>query len=481
MYTSGSTGRPKGAAISHRSIVRLVQETNFARLTAEETFLQFAPISFDASTLEIWGPLLNGGRLAIMPPQASGLVELAQAINNYQVTTLWLTAGLFHQMVEDHLAALSPVRQLLAGGDVLSVRHVKKLLAAATGQTLINGYGPTENTTFTCCHPMQQPEQVGHSVPIGRPIANSQVYLLDRNLELVPVGIPGELYTGGDGLARGYLNQPKATAEKFIPNPFSSRPGGRLYKTGDLARYRPDGSIEFLGRNDDQVKVRGFRVELAEVEMALSQHPDVENATVVARADASDARQLVAYMVPREGAVAPSLGVMRRFLQQRLPDYMVPSSFIVLDKLPLSANGKVDRRLLPQPDNGRPALDHRFVAPRDETEEKLAEIWVELLRRDQIGIHDNFFELGGHSLLATRIMSHVEAAFGVSLPLHLFFETPTVSDMAEAIRQQRANGANRPAMIPIQSGREEAFLPRLDDLSDEEVDSLLETMLNEAV
>jgi amino acid adenylation domain-containing protein len=482
MYTSGSTGQPKGVAVSHRGIVRLVQETNFASLTADETFLHFAPISFDASTLEIWGPLLNGGQLALMPPHKAGLAELGRALQQYRVTTLWLTAGLFHQMVEDHLEALAGVQQLLAGGDVLSPQHVKKALWAAEGQTLINGYGPTENTTFTCCHPLQDADKIESSVPIGQPIANTQVHILDDNLQPVPIGVPGELYTGGDGLARGYLNHPRTTAEKFIPDPFGSEPGQRLYKTGDQARWRSDGTIVFLGRNDNQVKIRGFRVELGEVEVVLNQHPAIENVTVVARDDAVGSKQLVAYFAPRQ-TPPPTLGALRRFLRQRVPDYMVPSSFIMLDALPLSANGKVDRSTLPAPERASPDVGQHFVAPRDEVEEQLTAIWSELLRRDRIGVHDNFFDLGGHSLLATRIMSRIEAAFSAQLPLHIIFETPTIAEVAQAIRQQlaapatEAEGEDR--IRPVASGSEERLLSRLDEMSEEQVDSLLELMLTE--
>jgi len=299
IYTSGSTGKPKGVSIIHRGVVRLVKETNYANLSAEEVFLQLAPISFDASTFEIWGSLLNGARLVIMPPHSPSFQELGQALRQYQVTTLWLTAGLLHLMVDERLEDLKNLRQLLAGGDVLSVPHVKKLLEQLKGCILINGYGPTENTTFTCCYVITDPSQIGNSVPIGRPIANTQVYLLDTQMQLVPIGVRGEIYVGGDGLARGYFNRPDLTDEKFIPNPFSNQPSDRLYKTGDLARYLPDGNIEFLGRIDHQVKIRGFRIELGEIEAALLQHPDVQEAVVIVREDIPGDKRLVAYFVEK--------------------------------------------------------------------------------------------------------------------------------------------------------------------------------------
>ena len=297
MYTSGTTGKPKGVSVLHRGVVRLVKETDYVHLSAEDVFLQLAPIAFDASTLEIWGCLLNGARLVVMPPYSPSLQDLGQAIERYQVTILWLTAGLFHLMVDEQIQSLKPVRQLLAGGDVLSVPHIKKVLEKLEGCRVINGYGPTENTTFTCCYSITNPSQLGHSVPIGRAIANTQVYLLDAQLQPVPIGVPGELYIGGDGLARGYLNRPEINAERFIPNLFSNKGSDRLYKTGDLARYLADGNIEFLGRIDNQVKIRGFRIELGEIEAVFGQHPDVREVVVVAREDVPNNKQIVAYFV----------------------------------------------------------------------------------------------------------------------------------------------------------------------------------------
>jgi amino acid adenylation domain-containing protein len=302
MYTSGSTGRPKGVGVAHRNIVRLVRESGFADLGEDQVFLQLAPISFDASTLEIWAPLVNGGRIAIFPPRRPSLAELGEAIARFGVTSLWLTAGLFHQMVDERLEALRPLRQLLAGGDVLSPSHVRRALAALPGLTLINGYGPTEGTTFTCCFPMTSPEQVGSTVPLGRPIGNTRVHVLDAALGSAPAGVWGELCLGGDGLSRGYLGRPELTAERFVPDPFadSVSAGSRLYRTGDVVRFRPDGRVEFNGRRDGQVKLRGFRIELGEIESALVRHPAVREATVVARDDGGPLGQrLVAYVVPR--------------------------------------------------------------------------------------------------------------------------------------------------------------------------------------
>ncbi|HKD74280.1 MAG TPA: amino acid adenylation domain-containing protein, partial [Ktedonobacterales bacterium] len=316
-YTSGSTGLPKGVCIPHQAVVRLVKENTFARLTADEVFLQFATIAFDAATLETWGPLLNGGRLVIFPPGTPDLEELGKTLVRYHVTTLWLTAGLFHLMVEEQLDSLKHVRQLLAGGDVLSVPHVRKILQTYPGNTLINGYGPTEGTTFTCCYPMTSVDQVGPTVSIGKPIANTQIFILDSAMQPVPVGVPGELYIGGDGLARGYLRRPELTSAAFVKHPLSPQPDARLYRTGDLVRYLADGNVEFLGRVDQQVKINGYRIEPGEVETVLAQHPDVRDCVVIARRDGAAAARLVAYVtLAREHAVTAA--EMRVYLKERL-------------------------------------------------------------------------------------------------------------------------------------------------------------------
>ncbi len=427
MYTSGSTGRPKGVSVVHRSVVRLVKNTDYVSLGPDEVFLQLAPLAFDASTFEIWGSLLNGARLVLFPARIPSLAEVGDALHRYRITTLWLTAGLFHQVVERQLDSLGGLRQLLAGGDVLSARHVKRVLEQHEGVRLINGYGPTEGTTFTCCHPMTDASQVGQTVPIGRPIANTRVYVLDGHRQLVPIGVPGELCIGGDGVARGYFGRPDLTAARFVPNPFDES-GERLYRTGDLARYRPDGVIEFLGRIDDQVKIRGHRVEPGEIEAVLVEHHAVQDAVVVASEDRAGHKRLVAYVVPHHGD-EPTGAELRSHLKATLPDYMVPTAFVVMDVLPLTANGKVDRSLLPPPpwDLGaaRPT-----VAPRTPLEERLAAIWTEVLGVDRVGIDDDFFERGGHSLTATQLVARVRDEFGVDLKLTALFDAPTLTGFA---------------------------------------------------
>jgi amino acid adenylation domain-containing protein len=443
-YTSGSTGRPKGVCIPNRGVIRLVKNTDFARFDTDEVFLQLAPIAFDASTLEIWGALLNGARLVVHPPGLVSLAELGEAIERNGITTLWLTAGLFHQMIEEQIDRLKHVRQLLAGGDVLSVAHVTRALEHLPRTQLINGYGPTENTTFTCCHRITAAPASGRSIPIGRPIANTQVYVLDRQMQPVPMGVPGELYTGGDGLAREYLNRPALTAEKFVPHPFSTEPGARLYRTGDLARWLSDGTIEFLGRMDRQVKIRGFRVEPAEVEAILATHPAVKECAVVPQPDAAGGKVLHAYIVPK-AAPAPEPEAWRTFLQDKVPEYLLPSAFLMLETLPLSANGKLDVAALPVTDGARPTLASGYVAPRDDVEKQLAEIWSNVLGVNPIGIHDRFFDLGGHSLLAVRMVAQVDRKFGKKLPVAAIFQHRTIELLARLLR------TNAPRYAPVTS------------------------------
>ncbi|MBZ5554817.1 MAG: amino acid adenylation domain-containing protein [Acidobacteriia bacterium] len=457
IYTSGSTGRPKGVMVEHRSVVRLVKETNYAHFGPNEVFLQLATISFDASTFELWGALLNGARLALMPERTISLEELGQAIRQFGVTTLWLTAGLFHLMVERRLEDLKPLRQLLAGGDVLSPPHVRKVLQGLEDCALINGYGPTENTTFTCCHVMRPGDPIADTVPIGRPISNTQVYLLDPHFQPVPIGVPGELCIGGDGLARGYLNQPELTAEKFVPNPFSSEPGARLYRTGDLVRYRRNGTIEFLGRGDLQVKIRGFRIELGEIETVLRQHDGVADAVVVAREEKAGGKRLIAYIVAK-GRTQPGFDELRQFLKAKLPDYMVPSLFVPLEAFPLTPNGKVDRRALPEPEGPNLVAGQEFIAPRNPAEEMLAGLWAEVLDLERVGIHDNFFDLGGHSLLATRVISRIRELMQVELPLQRLFEFPTIAGLVECIEAARRGGPV-PSTLPLQPVPRDQNLP----------------------
>jgi aspartate racemase len=434
MYTSGSTGTPKGVAATHRGVVRLVKNTDYASFSPEETFLQLAPISFDASTFEIWGALLNGGKLAVMPPAPPSLEEIGNAIREQGVTTLWLTAGLFNAMVDERLHDLLPLRQLLAGGDVLSVPHVGRALRELKNTRLINGYGPTESTTFACCHTIAPDAPLNGAIPIGKPIANTTAYILEPNLELAPIGESGELFIGGDGLARGYWRREELTAEKFIADPFSAEPGARLYKTGDLARWRRDGVIEFLGRTDNQIKLRGYRIEPGEIENALKRQPDVLDSAAVVREDTPGDKRLVAYVVRKQGAtVASEQSALIAALKKSLPEYLVPSAIVALPALPRTANGKLDRNALPAPHSTKPA--ESFVAPQTPLEEKMAALWMNVLGLERIGMRDNFFDLGGHSLLGLRLVNQLREALGEHLALALVFETPTPAQMADFLEK----------------------------------------------
>jgi aspartate racemase len=429
-YTSGSTGTPKGVMVAHRGVVRLVVSADYVDVSPEDVFLQFAPISFDASTFEIWAPLLNGARVALADPENLSLPEVRHALEHYGVTVLWLTASLFNIVIEANPPELRTVRQLLAGGDALSVGHVTEALARLPETRLINGYGPTENTTFTCCHPVDELPTVASSVPIGRPIANTQVYLLDPHYNPVPQGVPGELYIGGAGLARGYLNCPDLTAGRFVPDPFSTTAGARLYRTGDRARYLKDGNIEFLGRVDHQVKIRGFRIEPGEIEAALLRHPALNDAVVLARQDgATSDKLLVAYVVVNGEALTTT--ELRAHLLESLPNYMVPAAFVTLDALPLTPNGKVDRSALPAPEGSD--LANSYVAPRSSGEEVLAAIWCEVLGLERVGVHDNFFDLGGHSLVATQLVARLWDGLGINVTVRTVFEASTVAALAEVV------------------------------------------------
>jgi amino acid adenylation domain-containing protein len=447
MYTSGSTGQPKGVLIPHRGVVRLVKHTNYADLSGGgHVFMQLAPLSFDASTFEIWAPLLNGGRLAIMPADSQTLDEIGRELVTQRVTTLWLTSALFDEMVDQQVESLRTIRQLLAGGDVLSQRHVDRYLRSSDGGILINGYGPTENTTFTCAFRAEPGTRIESSVPIGRAVANTDVHIVDGHLNLQPIGAPGELVTGKDGLARGYLNRPELTAEKFIPDPFGGQPGARLYRTGDLAVRRPDFNIEFIGRRDQQVKIRGFRIELQEIEEALKSQPGIRQAVAIVR-DESAGKRLVAYLVWNGVQRVPAAALKAR-LASMLPDYMIPNAFVALESIPITQNGKVDRRALPDP--GLVRLEQEDPSlPRDATELRLAQIWQQVLSLPAVGIDDNFFDSGGHSLLAARLMAKVEREFKIALPLSVLFAHPSVSALASRLRMnQRDEPYSR--VVPVQ-------------------------------
>ncbi|MEU6602757.1 non-ribosomal peptide synthetase [Streptomyces flaveolus] len=437
-YTSGSTGTPKGVAVPHRAVLRLALDPDLLSVTADDVVLQFASPAFDASTFEIWVPLLCGARLAVYPDSGASLTTLVETVHREGVTVLWLTAGLFHRLTERQIAKLSGVRRLLAGGDVLSAVQVDRVRTLLPDLHVINGYGPTENTTFTACHLVTDPPGAG-GVPIGRPVLNTGIRVLDDKLRPVPDGEPGELYATGEGLARGYARRPAATAERFVADLFADRPGARMYRTGDLVRHRPDGTLEYLGRIDQQVKIRGFRVEPAETEAVLIARPGVRDAVVVAQPGPGGDRKLVAFFVPERGA-RPSTLALRRGLAEILPDYAVPASFVQLDVLPLTANGKVDRaELSDRVSEERPEVSAEFTPPGTALETALATVWADRLGLTEVGVHDDFFELGGYSLVGMQITAEIAAEYGVSITPQRFYENATVAGLARAVEQLLAD------------------------------------------
>ncbi len=438
IYTSGSTGTPKGVAVSHRAVHNLVAGTNYVRLEESDVVAQVSNSSFDAATFEVWGALLCGARLVIIDKDvALSPGEFAAQLAEHGVTTLFLTTALFNHMASELPAAFRGLRHLLFGGEAVEPKWVREVLEKGQPARLLHIYGPTETTTFATWEEVTSVADEAHTVPIGRPLTNVQIYLLDEHLRPVPLGVAGELCVGGDGLARGYLDRPALTAERFIPDPFSAESGARLYRTGDSARRLPDGRIEFLGRRDEQVKIRGFRIEPGEVEALLSSHPRIAQAAVVAREDVPGDRRLAAYVVMKQGETCGA-GELRRHLGARLPEYMVPSVFVQLDELPLTPGGKVNRKALPAPDEGRLEPETKFVAPRSAVEHKLAEFCSEVLGLQAVGVEDDFFELGGHSLHATQVISRVRNFFQVELHMRTFFETPTLAALARRVELIKA-------------------------------------------
>ncbi len=439
IYTSGSTGSPKGVEIRHRSIVRLLFGVEYVNVAPEDTFLSLAPLAFDASTFEIWGPLLHGARCVLFPDLVPSVESLGQTLRANGVTILWLTASLFNTVIDESPEILTTLRQLLIGGEALSVAHVRRACQLLPNVRITNGYGPTESTTFTCCHHISPTAlSEARSIPIGRPIANTKVYVLDQDLNAVPVGVAGELHIGGVGLARGYVNRAELTGEKFIASPFEA--GERLYRTGDVVRYLESGELEFLGRRDDQVKIRGYRVELGEVEAVLGRHPGIGELVVVVREEeGSGEKRLVAYVVAAKGKKAATAGELRKYGQEKLPEYMVPWGYVFLESLPLTPNGKVDRRRLPEAmgDEESGGVEQQKRAS-NEVEEKLVKIWEGVLGKRAIRVEENFFELGGHSLLAVRLMHRIEREMGKRLPITALLEAPTVERMAEVIGRGEA-------------------------------------------
>lgn len=456
IYTSGSTGIPKGVMVPHRAVNRLVLETNYIQIAPGDRIAQVANLAFDAATFEVWGALLNGAQLiGISRETALSPIDFVAELLQQQINILFLTTALLNQTVNQIPTAFSSLKYLLFGGEQPNVHCVRLIIQQGKPQHLIHVYGPTENTTFTSWYEVHNISENAMTIPIGQAISNTQIYVLDAAFQPVPAGINGEIYLGGDGLAQGYLNRPALTAESFIDFPIEKNGLNRkqplslssnhqipntirLYKTGDRALYHPDGNLKFLGRKDHQIKIRGFRVELGEIEAVLTQHPTVQTVVVVYEASNSPSPQegLIAYVVSQESAVS-TVRELRSFLKTKLPTYMLPTAFVVLDKLPLTANGKVDRSALPPPDSTSLDRTPLCIGPKTSLEVSLLNVWTQLLGEKPIGIHDSFFELGGHSLLATQLVSRIRDHFQVELSLRTIFETPTIAELAQEIEAQQ--------------------------------------------
>ncbi len=446
-YTSGSTGRPKGVCITHRAVLRLVLNTNYIDFSPDDVFTQLSNSAFDASTFEIWGCLLHGARLAIVPPALLlSSPELFAFVESERVTVMLFTTGLFNQQVEFRADFFRSVRVVLFGGDTAHAGIARAVLQNGPPQRLLHVYGPTEATTFATVQEVREVPAEAVTVPIGPPISNTTVYVLDPRGRPVPVGVAGELYIGGVGVARGYLRRPQLTAERFVADPFQPDADARLYRTGDRVRWRADGTLEFIGRFDRQVKIRGFRIELGEIEAVLERHPDVKQAVVEVRENETGERRLVAYIAAETPTLEPA--ELRHHLQSRLAEYMIPGAWVILDTLPLNANGKVDRAALPAPQTASGA---EHVSPRDETERQLVEIWTSVLGVERVGVRDRFFELGGHSLLAVRMVARLEKAFGRKLPVAAIFQHSTIEELAPLLRSGAMNFASASSIVEVQA------------------------------
>ena len=446
LFTSGSTGVPKGVIVPHRGITRLVVNNDFAPFQPDDVVAFASNVCFDAATFEIWGALLNGASLVITPRDVLlSPAALAHHLALHRVSVMFLTTSLFNRLAHEAPAMFGRLRILVFGGEAADAASVRLVLANGMPQRLVNGYGPTETTTFAICHSITKIE--GSSVPIGRPIANTRVFLLDGTLQPVPVGVAGEIFIGGPGVALGYHAAPALTAEKFLETPF-----GRLYRTGDLARWLPDGTIEYLRRIDQQVKLRGFRIEPGEIETALQQHPLVRHAAMVVQSEAGTAHSLIAYLVGQSGKRVEN-AALREFLSHRVPAHMIPSAFVWIDFLPLTPNGKLDTRRLPSPGTAAAPASAETISPRNERERGIAAIWQRALGRNASSVFEDFFTAGGHSLLALRLLGEIRSKFGIEIPARRLFETPTIAGLAEYVSAHTPKtGPAEKFLVSIQRG-----------------------------
>ena len=468
MFTSGTTGRPKGIAVSHRNVIKLVYDTGGIAIREGDRVLQWSNYSFDGSTYDIYGSLLTGASLHLIKDEwASDGDELARVMTEQKISVVFMTTALFNTIVDINAEAFRSLRKILFGGEMVSLSHVNRALDVVGDNVIMHVYGPTETTTYATSYTVNEKRNEG-TVPIGKPLSNTQLYVLDTSGKLVPVGVGGELHIGGDGVSMGYISNEELTKEKFIPNPFSNDPDSKIYKTGDLCRWTAEGNIEYLGRIDDQVKIRGYRIELSEIESVLFEIESVSNAVILAKEDKAGTKKLVAYVVPEDGFNFNKEEIISQ-LRHKLPDYMIPALWVEMESLPLNTSGKINKKALPDIDASE-LLRNEYIAPRNETEEKLAAIWKDLLNIEQAGINDNFFELGGHSLLAIRLISAIRREFNSEISIKDIFYYPTITELADLILKGNSfsvlppiKADDRPEHIPLSFSQERLwFIDRLE-------------------
>lgn len=461
IYTSGSTGRPKAVCIPHRAIIRTIRNSNQITVTPQDRIAQVASPSFDAAIFEIWLALANGATLVGMRREVLlGPAELIRLLETERISILILNTAYVHQIGRDSPHVLKGVRKVMFGGEAAEAGPLRNILPHVAPGTLVNSYGPAEGCVATTYHEIFSLPEEMTAVSIGRPITNARVYLLDARMRPVPLGLVGEIYIGGEGVAKGYWNRPELTAQKFLPDPFSDKPGALLYRTGDLARLHGNGEFEFIGRIDDQIKIRGHRIELAEVREAVTSHSAVKQTFLMVREDAPGDKRLVAYVTLRRPLASsyPSMAdSLRRYVAGKLPAHMLPAAFVILDSIPLNTNGKVDRMALPAPSQ-RPEMAGGYSAPETNLEQMLTRIWQELLRIDRVGLHDNFFDLGGHSLLAARLIACIEKETGENIPVATLFEAPTVAQLAQKLRDHTYTSAWAP-LVELHAAQGTSTLP----------------------
>ena len=436
IYTSGSTGTPKGVVTPHYSVIRVVQNTNYIDITEDDVILQLSNYSFDGSVFDIFGALLNGASLVMIEKEALlNINELGSAINREKVSVMFITTALFNMIADIHVDCLSNLRKILFGGERASIPHVRKVLDHVGRDKLIHVYGPTESTVYATYYFINEIDDEAETIPIGSPLANTSVLIMDEAGKLLPIGVPGELCIAGDGLSKGYLNREELTAEKFIPHPFVA--GERLYKTGDLAKWLPDGNIEFIGRIDHQVKIRGFRIELGEIESRLETHEGINETIVIVREDEENRPYICAYITANREI---SLDELKGFLGEKLPEYMIPAYFVQMDKLPLTKNGKVDRKALPEPDRSA-GTEAEYEAPRNYVEQRIISILEDVLGTERMSISCHFFDKGGNSLKAMQAVHSINKTFGIDMRISTFFKHPTAKSLARFILTAEAESA----------------------------------------